>query len=59
MENKIIYYVYELIDPRNNLPFYTGKGKEERMYLHVKKVKNNSMHNKNKRDVKLMNEKEN
>lgn len=28
------YYVYELIDPRDNKPFYVGKGKNDRMYKH-------------------------
>ncbi len=28
------YYVYELIDPRDNEPFYVGKGKGNRMYAH-------------------------
>jgi len=34
MEN--IYYVYALIDPRTNLPFYIGKGKNNRMLQHLK-----------------------
>jgi len=34
MEN--IYYVYALIDPRTNLPFYVGKGKNNRMLQHLK-----------------------
>ena len=29
-----MYYVYALIDPRSNLPFYIGKGKNNRMYNH-------------------------
>ena len=29
------YYTYLLIDPRNNQPFYVGKGKGRRMYQHV------------------------
>lgn len=29
-----IFYVYVLIDPRNNLPFYVGKGKNERVVRH-------------------------
>lgn len=32
------YYVYELIDPRNNLPFYVGKGNGDRMYTHKKQA---------------------
>jgi hypothetical protein len=30
MESELLYYVYALIDPRNNLPFYIGKGKDNR-----------------------------
>lgn len=30
-----MYYVYELIDPRVNLPFYVGKGKDDRVYFHL------------------------
>lgn len=29
------YYVYKLIDPRNNLPFYIGEGKGNRAYSHM------------------------
>jgi len=35
------YYTYELIDPRNNKPFYIGKGKKQRMYYHYNTIKNN------------------
>jgi hypothetical protein len=28
--------VYALVDPINKLPFYTGKGKGDRMYTHLK-----------------------
>jgi len=34
------FYVYHLIDPRNNLPFYVGKGKDKRMYDHEHLVRN-------------------
>lgn len=41
------YYVYELIDPRNNIPFYVGKGTSKRMYYHFNRIKkNNIIHNK-------------
>jgi hypothetical protein len=30
-----MYYVYELIDPRVNFPFYVGKGKGNRVYFHL------------------------
>lgn len=29
------YYVYALIDPRDKLPFYVGKGKENRIFNHL------------------------
>ena len=30
------YYVYALVDPRNNKIFYIGKGKENRVFQHAK-----------------------
>lgn len=33
-----IYYVYGLIDPRTNLPFYIGKGKDKRYESHFKET---------------------
>lgn len=30
------YYVYQLIDPNTNLPFYIGKGSGNRAYMHNK-----------------------
>ena len=32
---RLKYYVYALIDPRGNKPFYIGKGKGSRIYNHV------------------------
>lgn len=31
-----MYYIYELIDPRTNVPFYVGKGKGDRADMHYK-----------------------
>jgi hypothetical protein len=28
------YYVYQLVDPRSNTPFYVGEGKKQRAWLH-------------------------
>jgi hypothetical protein len=44
------YYVYQLRDPRNELPFYVGKGRGYRAYEHLSgssgdnKHKNNTIH---------------
>jgi hypothetical protein len=34
-----MYYVYYLIDPRDNSVFYVGKGTKNRMYYHERHVK--------------------
>lgn len=35
-----MFYVYELVDPDTNKPFYIGKGKGPRIGFHVKRVQN-------------------
>lgn len=35
-----MYYIYAYIDPRNNLPFYIGKGKGSRKLNHLKETDN-------------------
>jgi hypothetical protein len=42
-------YVYALIDPRNNKPFYIGKGVGNRCYFHEKEAK----YYKNRKSLKL------
>lgn len=44
-----LFYVYYLIDPRNDKVFYVGKGKKDRMFEHEKMVKRNDTANKNKK----------
>ena len=42
-----IFYVYALVDPINRLPFYIGKGKKNRMFVHLKSYdKNNAKKHK-------------
>ena len=45
-----IYYVYKLIDPRDNIPFYVGKGKGQRAYFHLNE---NSKTNNPRKDKKI------
>ena len=51
MDNKL-YYVYEIIDPRDNNIIYVGKGKNNRYLVHInicklnKKPINNKLNNK-------------
>jgi len=35
-----MFYVYRLIDPRNDLPFYIGKGKGDRLAAHERDARN-------------------
>mgnify|MGYP006413204605 CR=1 FL=1 len=38
-ESEFMYYVYQLVDPRTNLPFYIGKGQGNRAQTHLCKSK--------------------
>lgn len=43
------YYVYEYIDPKTNIPFYVGKGKNDRYLYHLKNLNDNTnLHKVNK-----------
>jgi hypothetical protein len=49
-----VYYTYLLIDSRNNLPFYVGKGKGRRMFIHVKSsLQGKILHNNKKKHYKI------
>ena len=42
------FYVYHLIDPRNKIAFYVGKGRGRRLYMHEWYVKNRKIPNNNR-----------
>lgn len=39
-ETGLMYYVYQLVDPRTNQPFYIGKGSGNRAQTHLKEIPN-------------------
>lgn len=45
------YYVYMLIDPRDDRPFYVGKGVGNRIFNHVKNAIDNPTNSDEKCDV--------
>ena len=47
----MMYYIYEYIDPRTNLPFYIGKGKKNRKFNHIKNQKESKHENADKFSV--------
>lgn len=49
-EKHMGYYVYMLIDPRNDKPFYIGKGVNNRVFDHIKFAINNPTYNSEKCD---------
>lgn len=51
-----IYYVYQLIDPRNGQPFYIGKGSGNRAYSHAKFKDGNNNPHKDRVIKKIINE---
>ena len=51
MINKFMFYIYAYIDPRTNLPFYIGKGKDDRKFDHLNE---NSSKKENKEKYKII-----
>lgn len=41
------FYTYELVDPRDGLCFYVGKGKDDRIFSHEKKIRRSILSNSN------------
>lgn len=54
-----MYYVYQLIDPRNNKPFYIGKGSGDRVLTHAKFSSNCNNHHKDEVIKKILEKYEN
>jgi len=52
VRQKINYYVYRLIDPRNGETFYVGKGKDDRVFQHIRE-EINAEKNQDNNDLKL------
>jgi hypothetical protein len=50
------YYIYELLDPRFNIPFYVGKGKNNRMHEHFQLALKNKISNNNYELFKVLKE---
>src|SRR6476469_6389962 len=53
---RLNYYVYRLIDPRNGETFYVGKGRGNRVFAHIKaEVEGDDPNNKLRRihDIRL------
>ena len=46
MINKKLYYIYVYIEPQTNIPFYIGKGKNDRAYSHLKESFSNTENKK-------------
>lgn len=42
------FYIYHLVDPVTDIPFYVGKGRNRRMYKHEENVRRNSIPNNNR-----------
>lgn len=49
-QKQLGYYVYMLIDPSSNKPFYVGKGKNNRVFDHINFAVNNPSYNSDKCD---------